>query len=414
MTDPAPTSRPAGGPTGAPDVAFLLPQLCVGGAELSMLRVARGLARHGLAVEMVAAQSSGGPAPLPGEGLPPVVELKARSTLQALPGLVRYLRRTRPRVVVCGQPHLNIVTLAACRVARAGTRTVFVEHAPPRSEIRFQGGWRYHALHVLVPAVYPAADRLVAVSRGVRDELAALVPGSDPLLIHNPVLPDELPRLAAEPAGHPWLGDGGPPVVVGVGRLSPEKDFPTLVGALGLLRRRGRPARLLVLGEGADRGRIEAAAAEQGVADLVSLPGASPNVFAHLSRAAAFASASLFEGFGNVLVEALACGLPVVSTDCPVGPREILEGGRFGRLVPPGDPAALATGLEATLADGRRQPEGAREHAARFSVQASVDRYLALVRSLAPGLASATGRTLPPIDRLAGGSIDRLKFSTLR
>jgi glycosyltransferase involved in cell wall biosynthesis len=134
----------------------------------------------------------------------------------------------------------------------------------------------------------------------------------------------------------------------------------------------------MILGAGPDRDRIRAVADAQGISSLLALPGRVENVFPFLSRAAVFALASLFEGFGNVLVEALACGLPVVSTDCPVGPREILGDGRFGCLVPPGDVAALARGIEAAL-DGGRPPPDQAQHIASFTVNASVTRYLGII-----------------------------------
>jgi len=170
---------------------------------------------------------------------------------------------------------------------------------------------------------------------------------------------------------------------LGVGRLDPQKDFPTLIRAFARVRAQ-RPARLIVLGaEGHERhskyvAELKALPARLGIADDVDLPGFRHNPFAFMSRAAVFVLSSIYEGLGNVLIEALACGTPVVSTDCPSGPAEILEGGRFGALVPVGDDAAMAAAIAATL---DRPPAAAtlRERARMFSVERAVDRYLDLM-----------------------------------
>jgi glycosyltransferase involved in cell wall biosynthesis len=359
-----------------PDIAILLPTLEVGGAELSLMRLAAGFAARGRLVDVLTLRHEGPLAAMLSDGVRGV-PLGGGSTMRALPALVRYLRSARPDVLLSGQPHLNLAAVVAGRVSRAAPRIVLTDHAPPSLEIGFYGGWRYKVLRVLVPLVYRHADRIVGVSDGVCRELRRLLPGRAIELAHNPVVPDELPALAGKPASHLWLSDGGPPMVLSAGRLAPEKDFPTLVKAIAVVARH-RPVRLMILGAGPDRDRIRAVADARGISSLLALPGRVENVFPFLSRAAVFALASLFEGFGNVLVEALACGLPVVSTDCPVGPREILGDGRFGCLVPPGDVAALARGIEAAL-DGSRPPPGQPQHIASFTVNASVTRCLGII-----------------------------------
>ena len=193
---------------------------------------------------------------------------------------------------------------------------------------------------------YLHADAIVAVSNGVADDLANVVglPRECVTTIYNPTVHPQLLALAQARLEHPWFAAGAPPVVLGVGRLGKSKDFPTLIKAFARLRTE-RPARLLILG-GTDkvskwdesRDQLMALAAELGVVDDVSLPGFVANPFAYMTRAAVFVLSSQYEGFPNVLVEALACGCPVVSTDCPSGPSEILDKGKYGRLVPCRDP----------------------------------------------------------------------------
>jgi glycosyltransferase involved in cell wall biosynthesis len=339
-----------------------------------MVRLAGGLAAAGHRVEILCLERDGALLDRLGNDVQ-LVSLSARSTVRAIAPLVRYLRGRRPKALIAAQPHLNLAATMAARLAGSGTALILTEHAPPSLEITFYGGWRYRALRWLVPLVYPMADRVVGVSRGICRELEELLPGRSIDLIYNPVLPANLSALASEPSPHPWLEDGGPPVIMGVGRLAAEKDFGILVRAVAAVRKT-RQVRLMLLGEGAERESILAEAASLGLAEAIALPGRVDNVFAFLSRASVFVLSSRFEGFGNVLVEALACGAPVVATDCPVGPREILDGGQFGCLVPPGDISAMATAIESALAF-RTPPLP--DHVRRFTVEASVACYEALI-----------------------------------
>ncbi len=168
-------------------------------------------------------------------------------------------------------------------------------------------------------------------------------------MIRNPVVGPAIDRLAADDPGHPWLKGGGPPVVLGVGRLTRQKDFPTLLRAFARLRERV-DARLIILGEGEDRDALEALARELDIGDVTDLPGFVDNPYGWMRRANVFVLSSAWEGSPNALTEALYLGTPVVATDCRSGPRELLEDGRYGPLVPVGDTEALAGAIEATLA----------------------------------------------------------------
>jgi glycosyltransferase involved in cell wall biosynthesis len=192
--------------------------------------------------------------------------------------------------------------------------------------------------------------------------------------IPNPVItPDIYPR-SEEPVDHPWFDDPAIPVIIGAGRLTREKDFATLIRAFQRVREQ-QECRLLILGEGLLRQELEQMAAGLGLADCVAMPGYAPNPFAYMKKSALFVLSSAWEGSGNVLVEAMALGVPVVSTDCPYGPSETLAGGRFGPLVAVGDDAAMAEAMLETLA----RPLAAKllqEAVADFSVERSARRYL--------------------------------------
>jgi glycosyltransferase involved in cell wall biosynthesis len=194
-------------------------------------------------------------------------------------------------------------------------------------------------------------------------------------VIYNPVITPELFARAEEPLDHPWFRPGEPPVVLGVGRLTQAKDFPTLIRAFALVRKE-RPARLMILGEGEERPKLEALVRELRLEEDVALPGFVDNPYKYMKRAAVFVLSSRWEGFGIVLVEAMALGTPVVATDCPSGPAEILENGKWGRLVPPGDPEALAKAILDTLEGGVSRVKATTNVQKRFSMIAIVEQYL--------------------------------------
>jgi len=376
----ATTSRP--GPRH--HLAVYIPHLRQGGGETSLLRLAEGFAAAGQQVDLVVHTLEGAEVAVP-PGVHTVV-LGTEGTASAVRRLARVLRARRPDTLLSGFPHTNVAAVAAVALAGAGCRCVVSEHAPLTHQIRRQGTWRYRILPPLVRWAYRRAGAVVAVSNGVRDDLVGLVAGLAPRVIANPVIGEAAPASGLSETLHPWLTDPTCRVVLSVSRLSPEKDLPTLLAAFALLHDQRPDTRLLMAGDGPERGHLEALVAERGLAHAVALPGRVAQPMAWMQRAAVFALASQFEGFGNVLVEALAAGAPVVSTDCPVGPREILENGRFGRLVPVGDAAAMAAALAAAIDAG--PAPGAAEHAAQFTTGRATAAYLALFDELAQGAAA--------------------------
>ena len=308
-------------------------------------------------------------------------------SLRYLGGLADYLRRRRPAVLISAMFYSNLLALWAREAAGVATRVVISEHNTLSQRIE-QGRrrpkeatrWRY--LPALLARVYPRADAIVSVSDGVGDDLAAVagLARSAIATIYNPVVFPELDRLATEPLAHPWLGQDQPPLLIAVGRLEPQKDFATLIAAFARLRAHG-PARLVILGEGSQRDALVHRAQTLGVASDVAFPGWVDNPYAWMSRASLFVLSSVWEGLGNVLIEAMACGCPVVATDCPHGPREILDGGRVGRLVSVGDADALSSAIRAELA-APTESSTLRARAAMFTLARSADGYEALLKGL--------------------------------
>lgn len=353
-------------------IAVLLPSLEGGGAERSIATVAGGLAAHGHDVTLLLGRARG---PFLA-GLAPavrVLDLGVPSLPLALPQLVLQLRRLRPQVLLAAMAHANVVAALAHRVARVPTRLVLSERVHPSSLIE-GGGLGLRATGALMRLTYPWADHVIAVSRGVADDLLARLP-LDPervSVLPNPVVDAALHQRAVAAPAHPWLSDKLLPVVLAVGRLQPQKDFATLLDAFARVRRT-RPLRLVILGEGDERAALLAQARALGIGGDVALPGFDANPFAAMRAADLFVLSSRYEGLPGVLIQAMACGARVLATDCPSGPREVLEDGRWGRLVPVGDAAALAAAMAAALDDAA--PPDVRRRAADFGVERAVDGY---------------------------------------
>jgi glycosyltransferase involved in cell wall biosynthesis len=315
--------------------------------------------------------------------LPVLLTRRSPSAYRMLPALVRYLREHQPDALISNFPFENLLAIAARRLAATDTALIVSEHNMVDLARRREAKWKRRFLPGLLRRQYPMADAIAAVSDGIAEDLAERtgLPRERIKRIYNPIVDARLLARARERPEHLWFRPEAPPIVLGAGRFASQKDFPTLVRAFARVRMQ-RPARLIILGQDQD-GQHEALLAlahELGCEQDVSLPGYVLNPFAYMAGAAVFALSSRYEGFANVVAEALACGCPVVSTDCRSGPSEILAGGRYGRLVPVGDDAALAEAiLEAIDQPGRAA--GRRQQASMFSVERALTDYLRLIEA---------------------------------
>ena len=338
-------------------VALFMPTLGGGGAEHVMLVLAELFMERGLHVDIVVSAARGA---LRGS-VPPgarVVDLGASRLICSVWPLARYLRRERPGCMLSVTTDANCVAVWARALARMHSRMVVSQRDAMSAMAADEPARRKRLLPWLARWTYPHADAVTAVSAGVADDLAAVIDLPRPRIrvIYNPIDLARVRALSREPLDHPWFRRGQPPVVLAVGRFAPEKDFPTLIRGFGLLRQR-QPARLMILGDGAGRTALTKLIRELGIDADVALPGFASNPYRFMRAAAVFALSSRFEGLPNVLIEALACGPEIVSTDCPSGPAEILDGGRWGRLVPIGQPVALASALQAALERAAPKPQ---------------------------------------------------------
>jgi glycosyltransferase involved in cell wall biosynthesis len=362
------------------NVAMYLPNLQGGGAERIATHLANGLARRGFCTQMVLGRAVG---PYLADLAPEVrvVDLGARHAMTAIWPLRRYLRTAKLDVLFSHLDHVNVGALLAGRLAGVETHIIPVVHITHSQARKHSRSLREPILRAAIKQLYPRAHRIVAVSRGAADDMirSAGVPEALVRVIYNPVITPAIKALAAEPLDHPWFSPGKAPVVLGIGRLTRQKEFATLIRAFARLRE-SCDCRLMILGDGEDRGALEQLVRELKVTEEILLPGFVKNPFAYLARCSLFTLSSAWEALPTVVIEALSLNIRVVSTDCPSGPREILRGGEFGRLVPVGDVEALAC----AMGDALQGPRPAVPDAALqpFTLEAAVDEYVKVIREV--------------------------------
>ena len=360
-------------------IALLVPTLVIGGVERVFANLANGLLELGVEVDLVVGKAGGDMGKHVAGGIR-VFDLGCDRMLMSVPKLARYLRARAPKAIIAAMTHSSAAAVLARLVARKNVKIIATEHNTMSKIVANTRGLKYRLMPLWGRWVLGSVDHVVAVSGGVADDLSVQTrsPRSRFQVIYNPVISDALYDAAVQPVEHPWFEAGEPPVVLAVGRLDKQKDFPMLVRAFRLVRD-SRPARLLILGEGPDRSRIEGVVREQRLTAHVALPGFEHNPYRFMDRSAVFALSSAWEGFGAVLVEALALGLPVVSTNCTYGPAEILKDGRYGTLVPVGDHQAMAHGLLSALENPVRNDNSAYVH--QFAIGSIASQYLSLINS---------------------------------
>jgi glycosyltransferase involved in cell wall biosynthesis len=365
-------------------VAIYIHDLSAGGVERLSLVLARELLTRGVDVTLVVHQMRGELVPLLPEGIP-VVNLDTSRTLQDVYRLKRYLLAEEPDVLMANVDHNNIAAALANALAGTRTKLVICQHNPLTAGYHATVNWK----HRLVPWFYRALasriDHAVAVSKGISAELLRTgISAPKVSTIFNPVIGDDFVDRACLPVHHPWLVEKDRPVFVTAGRLVEMKDHQNLLRAFAM-HLESHPARLMLLGVGPKLEELQTLATSLGIAEHIAFEGFVQNPLPYMRAADGFVLSSRSEGFGNVLVEAMGCGTPVLSTDCPHGPSDILAHGQYGVLVPPQDPEALASGLDQLLTERSLWPaDRLRERAGDFSYQACADAYARLFRALVP------------------------------
>lgn len=357
-------------------VSFFLPNLDGGGAERAMLHLAAGMAKRGIKTDLILANAEGEYL----EKVPPevrLINLNSRTPviLWKTLALRHYLQQEQPTYLLSALDILSAATWAK-KLADVPTKIIMCVQTNLSQQFKNDTGIMSKIRPLLVKQWYPLADGTIAASQGVAEDVSQIsgIPVKNINVIYNPVVMPELFDKAKEPINHPWLASGEPPVLLGVGRLVPQKDFPTLIKAFALVKKQ-ISVKLVILGEGEKRPQLEALVQELGLENDVDMPGFKDNPYTYMAKATLFVLSSAWEGFGNVVAEAMAVGTPVVSTNCPSGPSEILESGKYGKLVSVGDVNGLANAILETLKNPTNS-QLLQERALDFTVDNVVDQYL--------------------------------------
>ena len=308
--------------------------------------------------------------------------LEAKSLKTVLPELIKYFRQTNIDLLISHMSLTNIVALIARRLSKKSFPIIAVEHNTPSIKYKNEGMLR-QLIPFLMKKTYHLADAIVCVSEGVRKDLVTLLLSKEHrniLTIYNPVVSKMLEEKKKEKINHEWFKQGKK-VIIGIGRLEPVKNFSLLIEAFYDVYKQDNETRLIILGEGSERSRLQQKIDSLGLSHVVDMPGFVQNPFGYLSRSSLFVLSSNFEGLPTVVIEALACGTPVVATDCPSGPREILVNGEYGEIVPVGDREGIAKAIMKQL---KREHDHSKleRRASDFNVDKSIAQYEALIESL--------------------------------
>ncbi len=364
-----------------PAIAVYMPNLASGGIERMHINLAPAFIAQGYEVIFLLQRYEGALLSSIPEGVRIVCFAKHR-TLACLLPLVRFLRKERPQILFSNLGHNNIIAIMASLLAGGPTRVIASYHRAFSAEIEASPSWKYRILPLLSRIALKYAHGIVAVSEGVANDLAKKLKlaRSRIKVIYNPVICDAFDSKLSETIDHPSLNDKSTPFILGVGRLVEQKNFALLISAFALIAPR-RNIRLVIIGEGPLKQQLEGLAQQYAVENKVEILNFQSNPFPFMRQASMLVMTSRYEGFGNVLVEALACGTSVVSTDCAYGPSEILQNGKYGKLIPVMDKQALAKSMLETL-ESPLPKEILSSRGRQFTVACSVQDYLEFFSSL--------------------------------
>lgn len=368
-------------------IALFVATLNPGGAEKMMVNLANGFAAQGYKVDLILGTAIG-PYLRQLDGKVRLVDLQSQRIMASIRKLRIYLHENNPDVLISTQVHVNIAALAAVKLSHVKTTLIFREASTFSIHSKREKTLKGRAVAMASKLFYRFADAYIAVSGGVAEDLHKTfhIPERKISVIYNPVVNDQLYAKSNEENDHPWFAKDSPRVILACGRLTKSKDYPTLLRAFSLVRKKA-DVRLMILGDDPDAEGIKEQlllqASELGISEHICLPGFMENPYSFMRRSSVFVLSSLYEGLPGVLIQAMACGCPVVSTDCPSGPREILDGGRFGALVETGNAEQMAGAILNAL-ENRQDKSSLIQRANKFSVENSINDHLNLFKSFVP------------------------------
>ena len=356
-------------------IALFLPTLVGGGAEKVSVTLANSLVNLGYPVDFVLSNAVGAHL----STLDPKIslfDLKQKRILTSFLGLIKYLREQQPAILISGLSNANTAALLATTLTHLTCKVLILHHNSWSQVLKNNPPPMEYFLFFLSKILYPRAAKIIAVSNEIADELARMktIKPIHVEYIYNPVVTPELIESSRQKPNHPWLIEKTEPVLIGIGRLVQEKDFENLIRAFHKVQQQVA-CKLLILGEGPDRPKLEALIKQLGLSERIELPGFVKNPYAFLAYSDLFILSSRSEGLPTVLIEAMACGTPVVSTNCISGPAEILENGKYGALVPVGNVDMLANAMIESLRNPQSE-QTLKDRAQLFSVEIATQAYI--------------------------------------
>ena len=356
-------------------IALFIADFTAGGAESVFATLAKGLNDRGHSVDLVISNTSNAVYLHLIPDQVRIIDLKVRRMRQSLLVLIDYFRKSKPDVVMATRVDSCCFAVLARIFSGVKTAVVLREASTISSDLSKYSWKKRLVLSLFIRILYPLADVIIGVSQGVKNDIKQFLKINEQKLsvVYSPIITEDLFVNASQVCGHFWFQHCSVPVILGVGRLTYQKRFDVLIRAFAIVRRH-KDVRLLILGEGEERLRLESLITTLRLQEDVNLPGFESNPFKYMSRARLFVLSSDWEGLPGVLIQALACGCPVISTDCPSGPREILKDGRLGKLVPVGNADTLASAIEEAL--NQESPRANEKDLCEYTAKNSIDNYL--------------------------------------
>ena len=363
-------------------VAFLSYDFRIGGAEKTVVNLIPQFLNAGYAVDLILLQQSGAFLEKL-DSRTNIISLNKAHVSNCIPAMTSVFRSEKPDVIISSQTHINIAAILAKKLSGSDARLILTEQNTISVNNQAKGG-KEGLLVRIAAKLYPFADDIVVVSKGAAKDLVRTI-HVNPVKVHtiyNPIDIQEISSACKLQPDEPWCENRTSPLLIAIGRLEPQKNFSFLLDVFDDVRKK-QDCRLIILGEGTERPALEAKAAALGISDHLRMPGAKKNPYQYIAHSDIMLCTSLYEGFNIAVAESLACGTPVISVDCPYGPGEILDGGKFGILTPPGDKNALVHAVIQAIDDRSVLPDKVTliKRASVFSAEEIFKAYDALIRS---------------------------------
>jgi len=363
-------------------VAWFSPHFSDGGVERTILLLARKFIENNHQADLVSLNIKSEMLRSAHDDLR-VVELGSSRSILSIRKLAAYLKREQPDALISAQHYANVIAILAKKLARSKTTLVITERVATKQVLRRDPPLKRLVLSQLMKRSFGSADSVVTNSKEGAKQLADFLgwPENRVTAIYNPTDLADIETKSSAETDHPWLDNPEIPVIISAGRLSHQKDYPTLIDAFSQVRKT-HYCRLIILGDGPEKAALEDYIRNLHLESSIDLHQAVSNPFSYIAKASLFVLSSRYEGMPNALIEAQACNCPVVSTACETGPTELLLNGEAGALVPVGDAAAMARAIVDVLdnpAEAKNKVEIGRSNLDRFDSNLAYENYLALI-----------------------------------